>query len=111
MSEKKNTVELKEKELNKVVGGGSGQATKRIYGETYTTLVTGRYYCGDQYPKDYASVLFVTDLMTGRFCCEGRREKLRIDSNNNWHTEFVINDHYTTDEMQAYYPYVLNIKP
>lgn len=111
MSEENKTVALKEDELKKVVAGGSGQATKGIYGETYTSVETDRYYCGDQYPEDYASVLFVTDKMTGQFCCQGRREKLRIDANNNWHTEFVINDHYTASEMQAYYPYVLNIKP
>lgn len=111
MSEKKDAFELNDEELEKVTGGGNGHAENGIYGETYTSIETGRYYCGDQYPGNATMVLYVTGLLTGRFCCAVRREKLYFDADNNWHTEFVLNDHYTSEEMSSYYNYVLNIRP
>lgn len=102
-------IELNDDDLEKVTGGG-GQAMEGIYGEPYTSIEVGRYYCNKQNPKDGVKILYVTELMTGRFCCSGRREILHIDAENNWYTEFILNDSYTAAEMKAGYQYVLNIR-
>ena len=87
MSEENKTVELKEEELEKVNGGGSGYAENGIHGETYTSVIIGRYYCGKQHPTDGDCVLYVVDTNIGKYCCRAISERLRIDGDNNWHTE------------------------
>ena len=112
MGEKKETIELKDEELEKVTGGGSGTVPQGgITFETYGTLTIGRYYTSSQ---DFQEVVYVCTVYD-KLCYS--RELFKIDaSTNSWRS---INKHSSGEKyplenipgFMSHYPYMLNVYP
>lgn len=108
MLEENKNVELKDEELAKVNGGGSGTIPdKGITYTNYASLNDGYYYSHEQNTND---VVYVYKNIKGDLYYT--KEKFKFEGNNWWainktNGRLIEN----VPGFMIYYPYLLNIQP
>ena len=107
MTDEKKTNELKDEELEKVTGGGSG--TVPTGGITFT--ISGSVKSGHYYSKymDLTNVVYVYQGILGQ---EYNNEKFVVDEATGcWSSNKVGSFFYVGPNFLNEYPYILNVRP
>ena len=106
MTDEKKTNELKDEELEKVTGGGSG--TVPTGGITFT--ISGSVKSGHYYSK-YMDLTNVVYVYQGVFGQEYNCEKFEVDDTGHWKSNKVGTFYYVGPNFLNDYPYILNVTP
>lgn len=107
-------MQLNDKELEKVVGGGSGHCDEGLIISAYNTIEGGYYYTSDLgVNRDgMIHVFYCASADNDYQSYQGSFEYLYFDSDNNWYTKSNYHDHFTsTADFKNNLPYRLNVRP
>lgn len=107
------TITLKEEELKKVSGGGSGTIPKEgITYSKYDTIISGRYYA-KKYLGDELAFVYTLPYQAGGFSpSRCSYETLFVDPHHNtWTATPNSPQNDIPHNFIELYPYILNIRP
>ena len=107
MSEENKTVELKDEELQKITGGGSGKVPSAGITFTKSDSVKSGYY----YSK-YMNLTNVVYVYQGASGQEFNCEKFIVDETTGRWSSNKVGTFYSVGPDFLYdYPYILNVRP